>query len=189
MSKRQAINKGTCQLCGRIHKIDLRTGLVAKHGYTKQHGFFNGTCHGSGELPIEKSCDLLRAYVEQAWPAEVRRLRDHAASIRSGEAKLMIEIQRGGAWGPKTVEELVRVQRDTSGPYTKWQMVTKDYHGNENATGLRFYVAGSTAEKVEASLRDDKAKGIERQAAQIEQYIEQRRPDIENWAERRLLPL
>jgi hypothetical protein len=27
--------------------------MIAKHGYTTEHGFFNGTCGGSDELPLE----------------------------------------------------------------------------------------------------------------------------------------
>lgn len=56
---RKATHSGTCQCCGRIQAVTSRG--TAKHGYTKDalHGFFQGTCAGSDEQPIEVSTDLL----------------------------------------------------------------------------------------------------------------------------------
>ena len=44
---------GTCQACGRQQAVHVHTGNIAKHGYTTDYGFFNGTCGGSDELPLE----------------------------------------------------------------------------------------------------------------------------------------
>lgn len=44
---------GTCQACGRRQAVHINTGMIAKHGYTTEYGFFNGTCGGSDELPLE----------------------------------------------------------------------------------------------------------------------------------------
>lgn len=44
---------GTCQACGRRQAVHINTGNIAKHGYTTDYGFFNGTCGGSDELPLE----------------------------------------------------------------------------------------------------------------------------------------
>jgi hypothetical protein len=44
---------GTCQACGRRQAVHINTGLIAKHGYTTEYGFFNGTCGGSDHLPLE----------------------------------------------------------------------------------------------------------------------------------------
>lgn len=44
---------GICQACGRRQAVHVKTGLIAKHGYTTEYGFFNGTCGGSDALPLE----------------------------------------------------------------------------------------------------------------------------------------
>lgn len=56
----KATHKGTCQICGRQHKVNTNTGMLAKHGYTIDFGWFNGTCTGSDNLPYEKSCDMTK---------------------------------------------------------------------------------------------------------------------------------
>lgn len=50
---RTATHNGTCQACGRQHAVNPKTGLLAKHGYTVDWGFFNGTCAGSDKKPLE----------------------------------------------------------------------------------------------------------------------------------------
>jgi hypothetical protein len=49
-----ATHNGTCQACGRQHAVNPKTGLLAKHGYTVDWGFFNGTCAGSDRKPLEQ---------------------------------------------------------------------------------------------------------------------------------------
>jgi hypothetical protein len=49
MSKTQT--RGNCQLCGRQHAY-LR-GSVAQHGYTVEHGYFEGVCRGHQHKPLQ----------------------------------------------------------------------------------------------------------------------------------------
>lgn len=53
MKNKTHTHKGHCQVCGRIHAVDVTHNFIAKHGYTVDFGFFNGVCEGSGELPLE----------------------------------------------------------------------------------------------------------------------------------------
>ncbi len=53
----KATHNGTCQCCGRVQAI--QNGGLAKHGYTVDYGFFNGTCSGSGQLPLEQDDSIL----------------------------------------------------------------------------------------------------------------------------------
>lgn len=53
----KATHIGHCQVCGSRQK--LPNGLLAKHGYTVDYGFFNGVCFGAGHLPFEQSKDLV----------------------------------------------------------------------------------------------------------------------------------
>tara|TARA_R110000868_G_scaffold19939_6_gene85041 strand:- start:2688 stop:3326 length:639 start_codon:yes stop_codon:yes gene_type:complete len=55
---RTATHSGTCQACGRQHAVNVKTGKLAKHGYTVDWGFFNGTCQGSGHLPLQQDIKL-----------------------------------------------------------------------------------------------------------------------------------
>lgn len=60
-----ATHNGTCQVCGRFHAVRPGRGVIAKHGYTRPHGFFQGTCAGSGELPLEKDRSVLDRVAKQ----------------------------------------------------------------------------------------------------------------------------
>jgi hypothetical protein len=60
-----ATHNGTCQACGRQHAVNVKSGKLAKHGYTVDWGFFNGTCSGSDHLPLEKDTSLNVAIIEQ----------------------------------------------------------------------------------------------------------------------------
>lgn len=64
---------GTCQACGRRQAIHVHTGKIAKHGYTTDWGFFNGTCQGSDHPALEQDTDLNLNIVE--------RLRAHAHDL------------------------------------------------------------------------------------------------------------
>ena len=59
----RATHNGTCQVCGNIQAVKSN-GRLAKHGYTVEYGFFNGTCRGSDELPLEHDRELADATME-----------------------------------------------------------------------------------------------------------------------------
>lgn len=61
-TERQATHVGTCQICGRKHKVDVKTGRIASHGYTKDFGFHNNQCFGSNSMPYETHTDRLKEY-------------------------------------------------------------------------------------------------------------------------------
>jgi len=46
-------HKGHCQVCGDVHAVDNTHNGLAKHGYDVTWGFFNGTCNGADNLPIQ----------------------------------------------------------------------------------------------------------------------------------------
>lgn len=53
MTTAPSTHTGICQACGRRQAVHINTGNIAKHGYTTDYGFFNGTCGGSDHLPLE----------------------------------------------------------------------------------------------------------------------------------------
>lgn len=63
----RAGGSGTCQICAGNQA--LVSGKIALHGYQRPGlGFIQGRCRGSGELPFEVSCEVLRG-----WIAMLRR--------------------------------------------------------------------------------------------------------------------
>lgn len=62
-TERQATHVGTCQICARKHKVDVKTGRIASHGYTKHFGFHNNQCFGSHSMPYETHTDRLEQLV------------------------------------------------------------------------------------------------------------------------------
>lgn len=67
---KKATHSGTCQCCGRVQK--LPNGRLSNHGYTVDWGFFNGTCGGSKELPLEQDRTILDTTVKSllAWASQ-----------------------------------------------------------------------------------------------------------------------
>lgn len=55
---KRATHDGNCQLCSSRQK--LPGGVMAKHGYNVHFHYFQGVCQGSGHLPYERSCDLIK---------------------------------------------------------------------------------------------------------------------------------
>lgn len=74
----KATHRGECQLCGRVQM--LPSGMLAKHGYTKTWGWFQGTCPGSGHLPYELSTDRIASAVS-AVEGQIDALRANADAI------------------------------------------------------------------------------------------------------------
>ena len=72
-------HKGTCQVCGRTQAVK-QDGTIAKHGYTVEYGFFNGTCAGSGQKPLQQDRSVLDSLVT-SWIEQGNKLK--ATSIDS----------------------------------------------------------------------------------------------------------
>jgi hypothetical protein len=86
---------GICQACGRRQAVHVKTGMIAKHGYTTEYGFFNGTCGGSDALPLE-----LDTTVNVATVAAMVKFADEQEAQAAGEIlKVAVEVghqYRGG---------------------------------------------------------------------------------------------
>jgi len=79
---------GTCQLCGREHAVNVKTGAIAKHGYRVDYGFFSGTCRGAGCQPLQISREWLDTNIER-WEEQANlELAKTAADI----AKVPVQV-------------------------------------------------------------------------------------------------
>ena len=82
---------GTCQACGRRQAVHVKTGMIAKHGYTTEYGFFNGTCGGSDQLPLE-----LDTAVNVGTVAAMIKFADGQQAKAEGEiSKVAVEVRTG----------------------------------------------------------------------------------------------
>lgn len=111
-TERQATHVGSCQICGRKHKVDVNTGRIASHGYHKNFGFHANQCFGSHSFPYETHTDRLEELVERLHRMSFNRecpkdaLREEAANRH-----LKAAVERITAHKPNQpltpVEELV----------------------------------------------------------------------------------
>lgn len=88
MMQTRATHFGTCQACGATQK--LPGGVLAKHGYTVQWGFFNGTCPGSGRRPFETHTDFIEQCIVSA--------KNNAEGIRASVAELLKPATEPKGW-------------------------------------------------------------------------------------------
>lgn len=70
-------HRGHCQVCLRIQAIDMGTGLVAKHGYNVNEGYFKGTCPGSGKASLHTE----RVHTDEMIVAYFERARDETTKV------------------------------------------------------------------------------------------------------------
>lgn len=73
--------RGHCQICGALQAASA--GTVAKHGYTVDHGYFNGVCHGHNYLPIEKDRNMSDKVCADIL-ADITKLAARAGRLEAG---------------------------------------------------------------------------------------------------------
>lgn len=82
----KATHSGVCQVCGRQQAVRPTTGKLAAHGYTKDLGFFHGTCYGAAMLPLENDATILDRTVENLTSEANIALTRTAADIKQVQA-------------------------------------------------------------------------------------------------------
>lgn len=84
MTKTTHTHRGTCQACGHVQASANANALIAKHGYTVDWGYFNGTCQGSDKAPAEHDVTLTRNVI--AFCTETAADHDEEiADLKSGK--------------------------------------------------------------------------------------------------------
>lgn len=76
--------RGNCQCCGRQQAVVGR--WMAKHGYTVEHGWFQGACSGESSEPMQKSRTRTDGIVAQVR-ADVAKLLEQKNKLEAGTAK------------------------------------------------------------------------------------------------------
>tara|TARA_R110000851_G_C12839492_1_gene541590 strand:- start:54 stop:665 length:612 start_codon:yes stop_codon:yes gene_type:complete len=80
-------HKGTCQACGRVQAVNNKSGMIAKHGYTVDWGYFSGICQGSDEAPLEQSTEVTLRVIRQLQAASVQLSAMKRSDITTVEVK------------------------------------------------------------------------------------------------------
>ena len=178
MTSIAATHTGTCQLCGKRHM--LPGGKLAKHGYTVDYGYFNGTCRGSDELPFEQSKDV----AERALAGAISH-RDHL--LATAEAVPLAGYEDG------TV--MARFERPIPGNRFKtkssWEKGRIDTHlviAESDGFQQRHNVY-ALGDKVVSTLQKAYADTFRREARQLDQYIEWQSERCAKWAPAELQPV
>ena len=81
---RRHTHRGTCQACGRLQAHQNTNGLVAKHGYTVDWGFFNGVCMGADAQPLELDRSMTDQIIKTLRTVEAPKHDKHAAALQAG---------------------------------------------------------------------------------------------------------
>lgn len=133
MTKTTHTHRGTCQACGHIQAVDNASQLIAKHGYTVDWGYFNGTCRGSGKRPAEQDITLTMSVI---------RFCNETAADHDGN---VIALQ-DGTLVPKTFER-----------YNPTKIVThKSQHGGREYTTT----GGNDTLPIALASQGERAKAI-----------------------------
>ena len=117
---------GTCQLCGREHAINVKTGEIAKHGYTVDYGFFSGTCRGAEYQPLQISRAHLDTNIER-WEEKANiELAKTAADIATVPVSVLVT---NGAFGSYREKRMMDEEA-----YNKCLLAGKDMNSRSNPT-------------------------------------------------------
>lgn len=96
--KTKGQHRGHCQRCGAIQVV-LPNGMLADHGYRVIHSYFQGTCQGSHELPLQVSRVITDAIITAMLDLGDCNA-NHARSLRSGTITPE-KVQQLTQWGAR----------------------------------------------------------------------------------------
>lgn len=192
----KATHKGTCQCCGAVQK--LPNGVLSKHGYTVDWGYFNGTCSGAGSLPFEKSKDLVDSFIDSA-KRQIERIKEEIEETAKSTDPTAVWFYK---YTPATYSTKSSYRWEKRGlvlnpnwqpddPRWKawaWEEKDEDKRSvNRGSTGI-----GDMADNIEDAVRFENAKyikALERRIKGISDYIKWQEERIENWEEKDLIEL
>jgi hypothetical protein len=195
----KATHIGECQVCGATQK--LPGNRLSIHGYTKEHGFFNGTCHGSHGLPYEKSCDLVQASLDRAIALKTKNEaynRELVSGVVVATGKIWYRVYSSG-----------NGFKGSAGYYWKQVPYRVEYFG-ENGKYRRFIYWDpnglNASDKRERDLpgvvdaknsvdlenqysREYAQRSVQVTIAQLSGYIQSQQQRLREWHERPLRPV
>lgn len=182
---KKATHSGRCQVCGCLQK--LPGGRLAKHGYTRPHGWFNGVCYGSGHLPFEQDISLIEGAIKGAT-ARADETQAQADKLLAGE------VEGTKAW--KHSYRAAKVRNDPTAGYF-WEQV--EVQAEEKQSGdykwVAFFTVNSDGKRepiqmyaernllqVQQKLNSEYAKrSLLKTVAGLREYVAWQKGRIEGW--------
>jgi hypothetical protein len=188
----KATNDGTCQICERRQK--LPSGFMAKHGYTVEHGYFDGVCPGAGQLPYEQSCEMIPPVI-QMLEGQAAAAREQAIGLRvpTTGAKGWLQIYdgylHGYVWVEATVVQAV-IKRADATLVNGWNIEIPERGRNAAATypSTRYGLYGGTEAEIATKMNVKRAESLDRRAVAIDSTIARLQERVDDWKPRELLP-
>lgn len=183
----KATHNGHCQICGRFQK--LPGGLLSKHGYTKEWGFFSGVCPGAGFLPFEQSIDL----IEDA----IARAKDRVAYLEHDSSTLLKDDSPKNVWLHvyKKIPGDPRGRRDYFWNHVPVENISEDgfyaidASGERHQTATYGYGAGDARTNAAIVLNARRANYVDREADNYRRYVAWQENRIKDWAPSPLTPV
>lgn len=132
----KATHNGTCQACGRKQAVNVKTGLLAKHGYVVDWGF-HGVCSGAGKRPAENS---LTHMVEVQINLDIKAT--HLETRKAEDISALLLHTRANRFGAK--EWFTEDNIDDAITYKRsWAQLQEEdrYLGEYKAKNIRGHIA------------------------------------------------
>lgn len=184
MAKNKATHQGTCQVCGRLQM--LPAGVLSKHGYTKQFGFFNGVCWGAGSKPFEQAYDLLEksiTLVTTQRDALVTCIAELEAAPITNQAPYYRYVRGNGYIRSSYQEQMVTLTVGENG-----RVDSAVFADGETAPAIRYSLTG-TLEEVVTRLRANRITRYKKDIADREGYISWQQKRVDTWKPQPLTPV
>ena len=178
-NKNKATHTGECQCCGRQQK--LPGGSLSTHGYTKEHGFFQGICIGAGHLPFEQSKDLVERCIANAGK-EIDARNAHKLEVAKLHEQTLGYVRHYSYGYTSTIKAKI-VQTDTH----SFCYETSDGKRNRIVQYSSDYP--KSAEECAKFCNARYSKEIDREIASVRTYIKWQQARAENWTPKALTPI
>lgn len=178
MAKQQSTHSGHCQICCRLQK--LPGDRLSKHGYTKEYGFFNGTCFGSDALPFEKDISLIHQMIKLQT--------ENAKNIRATAAKhRATPVDINNAWIYHYKEATwARGDRHSYYMWIQSPVIFKNHRIHYMFREKEVYKHNTVynEERMMENLvewHEDRAKAYDKEVEAIDTYIAMQKARIKGW--------
>lgn len=185
---------GTCQVCGRSQK--LPNGLLSKHGYTVEWGFFSGECYGSGNLPFEVSKYMIDDSIRRATQQrdETLGLSDEykAGRLDDGIKAWVHAYYSSTGYGRNLIRGGYRWQQVDVVPVEKG-MRGRFMYLDDNGKKIHIETYDYTIESLEQTRvhmnKQHAEYSLDKRVVDLNRYIAWQQQRIENWSPVALTPI
>jgi hypothetical protein len=133
-NSRKHTHRGSCQACGRV-QAHQANGLIAKHGYTVDWGFFNGICAGADRKPLEVDKTLTLQIIEQLRNDVAPKADKRAADLTSGAIEPT--FYKRGKWDGRLCKfEEIKCDRADLDVYAAQRFIDAAIHRAKNDAAM-----------------------------------------------------